>query len=1018
MPQRRSIAIVRSSVLVMMLWIVGSAAGLLGQTTSATVEGIIKDASGASIPGGRVTVMNTATGVRRNVTSASDGRYLVNNLIPGPYQITAVAQGFSTTVISNITLAVTQDLHQDIKLAVGSVSQSLLVSATPETTDTENTSVGTVIDNRKVVQLPLANRQFYSLALLSPAAAPAGQNSTLGFRGGFNISGTTEISNNFTIDGIYDNDFGVGAPSFRPSVEDIQEFKLLTGVYTAEFGRNFGGQVVIVSKSGTNQLHGSAYWFIRNQITDAKPFFTQPGGTVPVFRQNTFGATIGGPIRKDKLFAFYAYEGQRIAQQITALGTVPTGAMQNGNFSGLPQIYDPTTGKPIPSNNLASIPSWNSAAAAYGRSLAATYPAPTILQVNPSSNYSFSETRTETMNEDSIRVDDTINPANSIFGVYNWFNDPSFEPSNSLCSSYVLPGGGCYTNQTSQLAGFSYTHIFTPNLLNEIKIGFDRLRQPRIGQDSTSSYANFSPLPGAFSDPSVANNKGRPNTQVSGYSTLGNATNLPQDRADNHYELIDNVTWNHGAHTLTAGLDFLFFRNAEEFVQDGRGALVFNSASIGKPGTLGTTGNSMADLLLGLPYQTIRNPTAPRFHENFHTYYGFVADNWKATQDITINAGLRYELDAPFTDEGNELSNFQPYIGGTGIYLVSGNGASLCAPGYCLPTGEHISKYDYTNFAPRLGIAWQPLHKASTVIRAAFGTFYNPPLAGNEFLSNEDQYPFRVPQTLSTSSTAANTPAQLTLSNPYPTPIAVPAQRTLAPVGVIPNYRNSTIYEWSFGVEQALTKSMILDVTYVGSRGTHLPADMNPNQAAYITSTPISGPNSNQVSGIPGMTTAPPSAGCPANGGPPVPGNCTNNRPMPYGNISYDVTSGYSNYQSLQTSVRQAYSNGISFLFAYTYAKSMDRQPGLGSTSNSSSGTPQNSNNLDAERGLSDFNIKHRLVFSPVAALPFGRGRAYLTSGIPSAIFGGFQVSGIVTWQTGDRVYHLRRLQQHQRFLQ
>jgi Carboxypeptidase regulatory-like domain len=932
------------------------------QTPTATVEGLVTDTSSAVIAGATVTVTNIATGVSRSVTADASGRYFVNNLIPAAYTISVEAHGFDKKILSGIVLQVSQDVREDIALTVGQVAETVQVQATATVTETETSSTGAVVPNKTIVEMPLSNRQFYALALLSPGAYQPAQNSSLGFRGGFNVAGSTETANNVTVNGIYDNDMAVAAPSFRPSVEAIQEFKLLTGVYSAEYGRNSGGQLVMVIKSGSNAFHGSAYEFIRNQVTDAKPFFTQLGGINPAFKQNTFGGTVGGPIIKDKTFFFYAYEGQRIRQQVTALATVPTTAMLQGQFAIPTQLYNPFTGQPLIKNSngaydLTKIPQYTSSAAVLGQQIASYFPRPSnnsSVGGFPSSNFDFSETRQETMNENTFRVDHTFSNSDSIYGNYNWFNDPSFEPSNSLCGSYTLPGFGCNVNQTSQLAMFSYTHIFTPNLLNEFRPGWDRLRQPRIQQ--YSGFNSYPSLPNIFNDPSLPlNNSGLVNTVISGYSTLGDQTNLPQDRADNHYEIIDALTWNHGAHTIHAGIDLFNYRNYSTYTSYGRGAITLNSASLQGanpvPGTktwnhFGTTGYALADLLLGLPYEVQNNPTAPRIRELYAAYHFYVQDDWKATPYLIVNAGLRYEFNKPPSDAKNVLSNF---ILATGTYSIAGQGAT------------HLYNYDYTNFAPRLGFAYQPFHNENTVLRGAFGIFYNAPIVFNGFLNNSLQYPFRNPQAFfakAYNSSIPNSAPTLSLSNPTPVALAGGAS---TPAAVDPNYRTAYIDEWSLGVQRALTKAMVLETTYFGSKGTGLPLELNANQI------------------VNGVRSYSPN----------------------YGNIILDYSKGASYYNSLQVRLQQSYNNGVAFLLAYTYGKSIDLGPGLGSTSQSSNAVPQNTFNLAAERGPSDFDVRHRLAFSPVAQLPFGRGKRYMNSGPASYLAGGWQVSGIFTFQTG-----------------
>jgi hypothetical protein len=944
-----------------------------GQSNS-TIEGYVLDASGAAVSGANVTVTSTATGITRSVRSDSAGRYIVSALNPATYEIAAEAPGFTRKVLTGVSLAVGADQRADISLAVGQEAQTVLVAATNELADTESSANSTVIDNKKVVELPLANRQFYSLVLLSPAAYQPAQTSTLGFRGGFNIAGVSETNNLFTVNGTYNNDLATAQPSFRPSVESIQEFKLLTGVYSAEYGRMSGGQLLIVEKSGTNQFHGVAYEYLRNQITDAKPFFNPAGASTPIFRQNTFGGTIGGPILRDKTFFFFAYEGQRIGSQVTALATVPTTAMLQGQFTEPTGtvLHDPVTGAaltPAAGSNtydLTKLSSWTSTAGKAGQLIATLgFPAPntTSTSVVPSNNFDFSETRIENMNEEALRIDHKISDKDSIYGSWNYFRDPAFEPSNSLCSAYVLPKFGCFTNQHSTLANVVWDRIFSPTLLNEVRLGYQRLVQPRVQEDDTAVGSSYPGLPGGpyFTQSGYANNQGLPNTIVSGYSTIGGATNLPQDRWDNHYQIVDVLTWTRGAHTIKTGIDLLLARHTNLITSSGRGAFNVNDANLKtvNASTTGYTGDSMADLLLGLAYTSSIGTTAPIVYLNFESTDAFVQDDWKFNQFLTLNLGLRWELDTPVYSPHNTISNFD----------INEQEFIAASP----TTFKHLYDYDYNNFAPRLGFAWQPLKKDTTVVKGATGIFYNTPLLYNQFLTNGTQYPFRYVPTYT-----ATKGSDISFGNPFPTGATGPCttastvncRAVLSALSIAPDYATPYMTEWSLGVEQAINKSMLLNATYFGSKGTRLPLSINLNQV--------------NIAAFP-AGAAPTQA----------------NRPFAaYSTVSSQDTRSNSSYNSLQTSLRQSYAHGVSFLVAYTYGKSIDGGPGIGTSSQSYAGI-QNVYNLRAERGLSDFDVRHRLVFSPVAELPFGKDKPFLNHGLESTVAGGWQLAGIFTFQTG-----------------
>jgi hypothetical protein len=948
----------------LVLVVLGTTPLLRGQNTNASLAGQVTDASQASIPGATVIVTNTSTNISKSTTSDSQGHYLVLDLIPGSYSVSVEHEGFDRKVLNGITLQVGQAATLPVTMTVGAVSTTVMVTTSASVTDTQTSSVGSVIGTRKIIGLPLNQRTFYSLPLLAPGVEQPGQASTLGFRGGFNVSGNEETSNTFTVNGIDDNDQDVMAPSFRPSIEAIQEFNILTGVYSAEYGRTQGGQVVVITKSGGNEFHGDAFEFIRNQVTDAKNYFTLPD-TTPGFRRNQFGGILGGPIIKDRTFFFVSYEQMALAQQISATSTVPTINERTGNFAGTGvTIVNPYTKLPFSSPDM--IPA--SQISPFGQDLINLFPVPNN-GTGVSNNYLFDETRTENNYVFGLRIDHKISESDSLVGQYNYFNDPSFEPSNSLCGSSTLPGFGCYTNQRSTLAGVNWLHTFTPHLLNEFRFGYDRLVQPRLQQDYTNT--TFPLLAGVFDDPSVANNFGSPDTSISGYTSLAPYGNLPQTRWDSHYNLVDNLTWTHGSHEVKGGVNLLQARYANHYVVDGRGALSFNSSSnsgIGAP----TTGNSLADVLYGLAYSSSREPTAPYLEMRYGSYGVFLQDNWRLTKDLTINMGVRYEYFTPLTDANNRISNYNPT---TETMVQAG------APGI----GKKVYASDANNVGPRIGLAYQPFHKASTVVHAAGGIFYNsPPIGNGAGLSLLTNAPMRSPQTLYTS--AAN-PLQLD-TNPFPGPAGCSLSAlgktqacplTIAPTGIEYKFRTMYIGEYSADVQQQLTEALALTIGYVGSHGNKLPNEVNLNQPYVVGGVSES---TRPVMGVHGITYP------------------TTNY-YSYNNISFYQSEGRSYFNSLQAKLLQEYHNGLSLIVAYTWSKSMDTTPGYASTSQSSGLLPQNSYNPAAELGVSDFNVSQRLVVSPVYELPFGRGRTFLTDGIASKILGGWQLSGIGQLQTG-----------------
>jgi hypothetical protein len=737
-------------------------------------------------------------------------------------------------------------------------------------------------------------------------------------------------------------------------VDVIQEFKLLTGVYSAEYGRSVGGQVIVVTKSGSNALHGSLYEFIRNGATDAKNFFTAAGVT-PKFNRNNYGATIGGPVRKDKTFFFFGWEGLQLVQQVAGTATVPLPAMINGDFSSLLALKTPiqlkypvsipgagiVAGANIPGNIIPQ-----SLISSVGQKLLSYYPSPTLPTAagsSPANNFILNGTRTESMNEYTARVDHQLGSKDNIFVNYNRMHDPVFEVSNPLCGSAVLPGYGCTVGNDATLGAIVEDHVFSPALVNEVRVGLNREIQPRVQQDSTINFWSQFGVTNVFGS-TIPNNLGIPRTTITGYSIFGGATNLPQNRWDTTYTYHDSMTYQFHAHSLKFGGEFRSFDGNQALTSTGRGSLTFTGAT-----TAPTSGYALADALLGYPTSTANSPLAPIFYGREKSFNAFLQDDWTVSKTLTLNLGVRWEYNEPFYVQNNNLGSFNLQTGQ--IVYAGQNGAS-----------SYLYNPNHHNFAPRLGIAWQPFGSAKTVLRIGSGYFYDQSASYNGLSSLGSVPPYRISSTYNSSLA---TPILLT--NPFPASLA---GGTVTAAGIQPNYTTPVFYEWSFGIQRQLATDTLLDLTYFATKGTYLPVTINANQPA-------------------------PGAGTTA--------QVNARRPFPnYGTISYYESVGNSSYQSLQMKLEKRYSHGLTVIASDTYGKSIDNSPGAGATSDASKITPQNSSCLACERGLSDFNVKNRFVVSAVWELPFGKGQKWVnTGGVAGALVGGWQINTIFTTQTG-----------------
>ncbi len=912
------------------------------QGVRATVVGRVTDDTGAVVPGAKITITNVGTNDSRSVIVNDSGEYAVPQLAPGQYTVTAEYAGFNKVVRSGIVLETGQQARIDIALKVGTVSEEVEVSAAAPLVTTENAALGNVVDQKKIVELPLNGRDYLQLAFLQPNVFAPAANSTLGFRGGLNVAGNSEIANQYILDGVDNNDETTNQPLHRPILDAVREFKVLTGTYSAEYGRQAGGQVIVTTQAGTNVFHGSLWEFHRNSALDARNFFATQK---PSFRRNQFGGVLGGPIKKDRTFVFAGYEGQRRGQQEASLATVPGAEFRNGDFSSLSTpVRNPFNGNsPFPGNRIPQS-MWSK----QGAGILALYPLP-----NRSGSPNFDSAAAGHFNIDqwSARVDHRFGINDNVYGAYEFADSSEFYAlSNPLCSARDVPGWGCDELQRTQHAVVAWTHIFSPRLINEARIGYTRFGFYRLQQDRDINVVQ--PLGiGGLTDAGVTPfNNGAPQIQVTGYATIGGPTNLPQGRHDNTYNYIENMTFITGQHSMKFGFDIRRFLFNSFFTSFGRGAFQFD-------GTF--TGNAVADLLLGMPRQADRNLGTP-FHNSmtFSSGYYF-QDDWKITPKLTLNLGLRYDLDLPETERVNKIASFDPArntikVAGGLEYYIDNNSPTGLSSRPRPEIGRRLWSTDKNNFAPRIGLAWRPFGGTSTVVRAGFGTFYNHQIVGNGLTPLSRNSPFRLRQT-SGPFQATDRPDLVNAFSGIPSVVAP---------GIDPNFKTAYVNQWSFGVQRELASNLILDVSYLGSQGHKLPIPWNINQAL------------------------------------PGPGSVASRRPFPgYGNITggYIASIGNSNFNGLSVRAERRMTKGLSFISSYAWSKSIDDNAGISTGSDASGVFAQDARNLRVERSVSDYDITHRFVFSTVYDVPFGKTQNRTLH----AIAAGWQLTGILTLQTG-----------------
>jgi hypothetical protein len=937
-----------------------------GQSVRGTILGTVTDSSGAVLRGAKVTVLQTATGLVRNEQTNESGEYSIPQLPVGNYTVSVEMANFKKAEITNVELRVDDRLRIDVSLSVGQVTDTVAVEETAPVISTDSSTLGNVVDNKKVTELPLNGRNFLQLNLLVPGAnqgVKGSQNQTQG--GAISVNGAREQANNFLLDGMDNNDLAINQYAVAISTEAVQEFKVQASTYSAEFGRSSGAQINIATKAGTNQIHGVLYEYIRNNDLDAKNFFDRPG-PIPGYKRNQYGASIGGPIKKNKTFYFGNYEGARVRQGITKVATEPTTAMKNGDFSALSTIiYDPSSlhagangaptrtpfaGNIIPPSMFSSV----------GKNVLSLYPTPNTPGTSTANGlFTSSPTKVDDFDQFTVRIDHRFSDKHTLFGRYSFSKENRFDTFDSFCASANnVPGFGCDTLNGGQQALLDYIWLISPSQVNEARMSFTRVRGGIFQQNQGNDISTQLGISGTSRNPI---DFGVPVITATGYDRLGEATNLPQDRHDNTFEWADSLSWTTGRHTLKFGAEIRRFQENFLFDSSARGTNNFTpfytaQTSVTASGVVNAvsgTGNAIADLLLGdvntssvsRSFAGIAASTVAGLRQTSTNL--FVQDDFRVRSNLTLNLGLRWEYNAPTTDKYNHLATFDPSI--------ANNGSTL--PYLRISTPQNPGIYDAPKkeFAPRFGFAWTPFGP-KTVIRGGYGIFWDIKLL-NVILNSALTAPFLTGYSFSQST---NGVPNISLANPYGGTSGGPA---IPSASWVENpFKDGYVQQWNFNIQQALTSSMGLTVGYVGSKGTHLDRAYDYNEPA---------PTASFTQSLRKYPT--------------------------YAAINVRSASASSNYQSFQASLEKRFSHGLSFLAAYTRSKSID-------DSSLWNGSAVAVTNFNLERGLSTFDARNRFILSYTYDLPYGHGRAYgaSSSKLVNALIGGWQTNGIVTVQTGN----------------
>ena len=948
------------------------------QVNTGTLSGHVTDSSGAVVNGATLTLKDDTTGYTRVVTSAQDGNYVFPNLPIGSYTLLVEAKGFDT-VKEDETISVGFRSRADFSLKVGSADQTIEVTAEAAALSKDDASISTLVSSETIADTPLFLRNWDDLLRTVPGVQinrytnQSGATSA-GRTGDFNVNGVHTLQNNFILDGIDNNTFSenvqeLSTEAAHPSVDVISEFNVITNPYSAEYGRAPGAVVSVNTRSGSNNFHGTAYEYVRNQYFDAFDYFSkQTLAKKAEDNQNQFGGSIGGPIVRNHAFFFFNYEDTRVKQGVSRISTVPLDNERTGDFSPAaaavagvspyPTVYDPTTcatpyvvksgckaftNNQVPSTRIDSTVS----------ALMKLFPEPNFKSGGANfpelNNYSRTGALTDFNASYDARVDWTLSSQDTVFTRFNYFNRTRQIPGyfGGLADGTSTSAWG---NQTLKGASvvLGWTRVLNTHMVNDFRFGWVR----------DYSFAEQQPfsLPQQAGDfvPGIPHNSaiggGVPLTQFTNKTFLGSPDFLPKRQIPMLYQYNDTLAWTRGNHNLKFGATvFLPMRNIFQDEPGTRGDLGFTGIFTG--------GLSYADGLLGLA-QSTQLTNVFFVDQRIWMASGFAEDDWKVTPKLTLNLGLRYDFAAPVVEGKNRMANFNPAGSGSLVFASSG---SL--------SDRALVNPNTTNFGPRIGVSYSLDN--NTVLRGGYGVYYT----ALERIGSENQLalnpPFLINKTL-----ASNTAPVLKPSVGFPTNFLDPSSINFNQLqsfhirAVNPSIQVPMVQQWSLGVQRQINPAWLGEVDYVGTHSTNLDVLRNYNQVQFA---------GNQVATSP---TAP-------SGTVPY----TN-----FGQIEYLDPAGRGNYDGLQASLTRAMRSGLSVRAAYTYSHSLDNSP---EELESNSGDAPNGRNYSTWYGNSDFDVRNRISASYVYELPFGHGKPMLQAGPGAWALGNWTTSGVYTFYSG-----------------
>jgi hypothetical protein len=936
-----------------------------------TLSGTVKDEQGAAIPGAVVTARNQGTGAVREVVTDGEGRYVIALLPIGTYTITTAMTGFRNAEKADVTLTVQQSLTLDFSLSLSALSTEVNVTsqAAEVSLQKSDASMGQLINEQQVAELPLNGRNFVQLALLGSGTVSGragsflaqGPSSEVSYRGSMSVSaqGMRENANDWLYDGVDNNELTAGGVGILPSVDSIREFKVLTYNYNAQYGSRGGTTVLVSTKSGENAFHGSIFGFFRDDAMDARNFFD--GAQKRPWNQKTYGYSVGGPIVKNRTFFFTSFQGNNIDEGLTTLLTVPTAAMHQGifteSFPGAPAatIFDPATTRvdpatgqtvrdPFPNNTIPA-----NRIDPIGRALLDLLPPPTFTD-RLANNYLANPVKTLDDYQADVRIDHNMSADDRIFGRFSLENAEQYLPTG--LPDFGAPGAFA-SNQTfktrARNIALSHTHIFKNNIINQFTAGYNRTFNYITSFGYLSNKSAELGIPGANLGTDETSSLTR--MTIQNFVGIGDRGFSPFQGGTNVYHYSNTLSMVRGAHSLNVGgtMRFMQLNLLGDTALAGQfGFTRFFTAGFTNNALNANTGNAVASLLLGLPATGGRNDqlNGSVKGRRWQEYRGFVDDTWRVNPSLTLTLGVAYLVTTPQTEESDRFSNFDFY---TGEIFVGGN------------IGV---KTDWSNIQPRAGFAWTPGGSATTVLRGGYGIYHDVSAMGGS--TGPYQNP---PFANAYSFTSDNITPVRTLATGFPNnsqPVD-PAVYRGDWTTIDPDFKQGRVQQWSINLEREVLDRTIVSAAYAGSYADRL-FDKTRN---LNTATP--GPGFNPAA----------------------------RRPYPQlQGVLAAISRGWMKYNSLQLRAERRAINGMFVLGAYTYSKA---------TTNGVSGFGGDPGIVyfpvvdGQDDGSSNTDLRHNFTLSALVPLPFGQGQPYLSnmSGLGQAILGGWQVNGIFTAQSG-----------------